>query len=100
MCVCVTGLRGGGRVCYGPTGRGTRTVCVLRIYGAVSVCYGSTGRGTRTGHASGTRNTCVSREGFGRRLSRDRTSVATQARTVRCATWTAQGDYLLDLPTT
>ena len=29
-----------------------------------------------------------------------RTSVATQARTGRRATWTAQSDYLLDLPTT
>eukprot|EP00966_Prymnesium_polylepis_P061798 1434171-Prymnesium_polylepis.1 len=36
--VCITGLQGGGRE------QGTR------------VCYGPTGRGTRKGHASGTRN--------------------------------------------
>eukprot|EP00966_Prymnesium_polylepis_P125084 2892660-Prymnesium_polylepis.1 len=64
-------------VCYGPTGRGTRTghACVT-LYGSTCfvcvnglrgrgmcvtgrrscVCYGPTGRGTRTGHASGSRN--------------------------------------------
>eukprot|EP00966_Prymnesium_polylepis_P257158 5940523-Prymnesium_polylepis.1 len=39
----------------GSRSRSRSLVCLLRVYG-VCVCYGPTGRGTRTEHPSGTRN--------------------------------------------
>eukprot|EP00966_Prymnesium_polylepis_P285069 6585726-Prymnesium_polylepis.1 len=63
ICACVLAVRTArGRGSAPPSGHSAHApkavcVCVLRVYGAaVCVCYGPTGRGTRTGHASGTRN--------------------------------------------